>query len=96
MDPDAYSMSACNCQCLALDLSDTFTPEYDTSKPGYDFSMNITADMANYLGNIDYESKFLALSCLSDDSSCLLGICPNPDIAGALLRIARKLSLSFL
>jgi len=31
-----------------------------------------------------------------EDDGCPVGICPNPDIAGPLLRIARKFPLSFL
>jgi len=41
---------------------------------------------------------FTAIYCLNppDNDGCPVGICPNPDVAGTLLRIARKFPLSFL
>jgi len=43
-------------------------------------------------------SSFVAIYCLNPlkDVDYPVGICPNPDIAGSLLRIARKFVLSFL
>jgi len=40
----------------------------------------------------------LAIYCVNppEDDGCPIGICPNPDIAGPLLRIARKFPLLFL
>jgi len=44
----------------------------------------------------DRETVFVGLYCVNPpEDSCPIGICPNPDIAGTLLRIARKFSLSF-
>ena len=44
---------------------------------------------------LEYASA-VAIYCLNppEDDGCPLGICPNPDIAGPLLRIARKFPLS--
>ena len=61
------------------------------------FSMSVDWDMANYFsqpkGNINPLS-FAAIYCLNPlkDDDCPVGICPNPDIAGPLVRIASVFS----
>ena len=65
------------------------------------FSMTVDPDMIDYFsrpeGNIN-TSSFVEIYCLNPlkDDDCPVGICPNPDIAGTLLRFGRKSSLSFL
>ena len=57
------------------------------------FSMDANQDMVNYFsqpkGRIDPQS-FPAIYCLNplSDDGCPVGLCPNPDIAGSLVRIA--------
>jgi len=61
------------------------------------FSMTVDWDMANYFsqpeGKID-PSSFVAIYCLNPqkDDDCPVGLCPNPDIAGPLVRIACEFS----
>jgi len=61
------------------------------------FSMIVDRDMVNHFsrpeGRIDLTS-FIAIYCLNplNDDDCPVGICPNPDIAGPLVRIAREFS----
>ena len=63
------------------------------------FSMTVDPDMVNYFsrpeGNID-PASFVAIYCLNPlkDDDCPVGICPNPDIAGPLVRIACETSFS--
>jgi len=65
------------------------------------FSMTVNWEMVNYFsqpeGRID-RASFAAIYCLNPlgDDNCPVGICPNPDIAGSLVRIARTSLLSFL
>ena len=62
------------------------------------FSMTVNRKMLNYFsqqsGRIDPES-FVAIYCLNPlgDDDCPVGICPNPDIAGVLVRTARMFCL---
>ena len=67
----------------------------DPGVPAEDtFSMSVNQDIFNYFsrpeGNINATS-FLAIYCLNPlgDDGCPFGLCPNPDIAGPLLRMAR-------
>jgi hypothetical protein len=63
------------------------------------FSMTVDWDMVNYFsqpeGKID-PSSFVAIYCLNPpkDDGCPVGLCPNPDISGLLVRIAREFSYS--
>jgi len=59
--------------------------------------LNMIGNYTQVDGGIDY-SLIVSIYCVNPqkDDFCLVGICPNPDIAGPLLRIARKFSLSFL
>lgn len=63
------------------------------------FSVVVNWEIANYFsqpeGKIDPQS-FPAIYCLNPPKhdGCPIGICPNPDIAGPLVRIASKFSLS--
>jgi len=65
------------------------------------FSISVNRNMLNYFsqpgGRID-PTSFVAIYCLNPvgDDNCPVGICPNPDIAGVLVRIARTFSVSFL
>ena len=65
------------------------------------FSMTVNQDMVNYFslseGHIDPRS-FAAIYCLNPlkDDNCPVGICPNPDIAGVLVRYACMSFVSFL
>ena len=45
-----------------------------------------------------YNALVVTLYCAQppDNDDCPIGVCPNPDVAGTLLRIARKFPLSFL
>lgn len=62
------------------------------------FSMTVNREMVNYFsqpeGRIDLGS-FVAIYCANPlkDDDCPVGVCPNPDIAGPLVRIARKFLL---
>jgi len=66
------------------------------------FSMTVDWGMVNYFSQPESRIKpdsFLAIYCLnpSKDDGCPVGVCPNPDIAGPLVRIARMFSFfSFL
>jgi hypothetical protein len=66
-----------------------------------DFHALTSLDMVRYFssndGRID-PTSFVAIYCLNPpkDDDCPVGICPNPDVAGPLLRIARKFSFSSL
>ena len=57
-----------------------------------------TVNYCSQMGDDYYSASFETIYCLNpqNDDNCPVGICPNPDIAGKLLRIARKFSLSFL
>jgi len=61
------------------------------------FSMTVNRNMLNYFsqpgGRID-PASFVAIYCLNPvgDDNCPVGICPNPDIAGVLVRLARAFS----
>ena len=65
------------------------------------FSMTVNWNMVNYFsqpeGRIN-QTSFNATYCLNplNNDDCPVGICPNPDIAGPLVRIAREFSSSFL
>lgn len=65
------------------------------------FSMTVNRNMVNYFsqpgGKIN-PTSFIAIYCLNPvgDDNCPVGICPNPDIAGVLVRVARAFSISFL
>lgn len=65
------------------------------------FSMTVNRNMLNYFsqqgGRIDPES-FVAIYCLNPlgDDDCPVGLCPNPDIAGLLVRTARMSTVLFL
>ena len=65
------------------------------------FSMTVNRGMIDYFslpeGHID-PSKFTSIYCLHPlkDDSCPVGICPNPDIAGSLVRYACTSSVPFL
>ena len=64
------------------------------------FSMAVDRDMVDYFsrseGRINPKS-FSAIYCLNplNDDNCPVGICPNPDIAGPLVRIACEFSFPF-
>jgi len=65
------------------------------------FSMTVDREMVNYFSRLESRinpASFLEIYCLNPpkDDGCPVGICPNPDIAGPLVRIARKFSFSFL
>ena len=65
------------------------------------FSMAVDLDMINYFSRSEGKinpSSFVGIYCLNPpkDDDCPVGICPNPDIAGPLVRLARKFSFSFL
>lgn len=59
------------------------------------FSMTVNWEMVNYFsqpqGRINLDS-FVEIYCSNPlkDDDCPVGICPNPDIAGPLVRIACK------
>jgi hypothetical protein len=78
--------------CRAEDLGEV--PAEDV------FSMGVDRVMFEYFsrpeGNINRMS-FAAIYCLNPpgDDDCPIGLCPNPDIAGPLVRIARTLRLVF-
>ena len=59
--------------------------------------MNVAGNYSD-LGSDAWLSLVLALYCVNppDDDGCPIGICPNPDVAGTLLRIARKFLFPFL
>jgi hypothetical protein len=62
------------------------------------FSMSVNKDMFDYFSQPQGRIKpasFLAIYCLDPlgNDDCPVGLCPNPDIAGRLLRIARTSSL---
>lgn len=63
------------------------------------FSMTVNQQMFDYFsqpdGHIDLKS-FVGIYCLNPlgDDDCPVGICPNPDIAGLLVRIARTFPAS--
>jgi len=65
------------------------------------FSMTVNRNMVDYFsqpgGNVN-PTSFVAIYCLNPigDDNCPVGICPNPDIAGVLVRVARMFSVSFL
>ena len=65
------------------------------------FSMFVDQDMFSYFsrpeGNINPKT-FAAIYCLNPpgDDDCPIGLCPNPDVAGPLLRIARMFFVSLL
>jgi hypothetical protein len=60
-------------------------------------SITMDRDMVNYFSRpergIDL-SSFREIYCLNPlkDDDCPVGICPNPDISGLLVRVARKSS----
>jgi len=66
--------------------------------------MEVAANFSKIYGNNsqadinEYYALVITLYCARppDDDDCPIGVCPNPDVAGTLLRIARKFSLSFL
>ena len=59
---------------------------------------SITDSMVNFLNftRTDYKRYFTAYCALGPprDDDCPFGFCPNPDIAGSLVRVASKLSSS--
>jgi hypothetical protein len=65
---------------------------------GYgDFYAFTNLDIVNYFSSKDGQidpASFIKYYCSNqlEVSGCPAGICPNPDIAGMLLRIARKFS----
>ena len=65
------------------------------------FSMTVDRDMVDYFsqpeGRIDLTS-FIGIYCLNPpkNDGCPVGICPNPDIAGPLVRIACMFSFPFI
>ena len=67
-----------------------------------DLWYNVTMQMAQYY--LQVTGKDLTTETTNNvyctnppkEGPCLNGICPNPDIAGTVLRISRKFSLSFL
>ena len=67
------------------------------SDDGWLYSVRDVAGNYSQEGSDAYWSLIVSLYCVNppEDDHCLIGICPNPDIAGTLLRIARKFSLSF-
>lgn len=64
------------------------------------FSMTVNWEMVHYFsqpqGRVNLDS-FVAIYCANPlkDDDCPVGVCPNPDIAGPLVRIARKFLLFF-
>ena len=54
---------------------------------------SVTVNMVNFLNltGTDYK-RYLAAYCLNPptDDGCPFGFCPNPDIAGLLVRIASE------
>ena len=60
-------------------------------------SCSVTSNMVNFLNltGADYR-PYLAAYCVKPpaDDSCPFGFCPNPDIAGPLVRVASELALS--
>lgn len=59
---------------------------------------NITGNMVNYLNltGMDY-NPYIAAYCLRPpaDDDCPFGFCPNPDIAGSLVRVASEFTPAF-
>jgi hypothetical protein len=84
-----YSISTFNCR----DEDPT-----DASTLGDSISMVVNSDIINYFsqpqGGIDPQS-FPSIYCLNPlkDDDCPVGICPNPDIDGLLVRIASMFPL---
>ena len=65
------------------------------------FSMTVNQNMLNYFSQYDGRinpGSFAAIYCLNPlgDDDCPVGVCPNPDIAGVLVRTARMFSVPFL
>ena len=84
-------------------LLSTYPPDISCfTGPGYagnqtEFKANncsITSNMVNFLNltGTDYNGYFAAY-CLNppDNDDCPFGYCPNPDIAGSLVRVASEL-----
>jgi len=62
---------------------------------------NTVVDVAGNFSKAEdaaYYALVVTLYCAQppDDDDCPIGVCPNPDVAGTLLRIARRFPLSFL
>jgi hypothetical protein len=81
-------------------LSATYPPDIDCFAQGYwdpdIFKANhcsVTTNMLNFLNLTGGDVKpYLQVYCLNppEDDICPFGFCPNPDIAGPLVRIASE------
>ena len=80
--PDAY-----------CSLSDWQHPE-----PFQQLNCSVTDGMVGFLNLTGPDiNRYIAAYCLNPpgDDSCLYGFCPNPDIAGPLVRIASESTQAF-
>lgn len=83
----------------------TYPPDIDCFAAGYwdpeifkYYNCSVTDNMINFLNLTGLDVKsYLTVYCLNPpaDDACPFGFCPNPDIAGPLVRIASELTPAF-
>ena len=81
-------------------LSTTYPPDISCFAKGYwlpevfeENNCSVTNNMLNFLNLTGPDVKpYLSIYCLNapSDDICPFGFCPNPDIAGPLVRVASK------
>ena len=77
--------------------TDCFYPNgdgwYDAFKENH---CSVTSNMVNFLNLTENPAWYLDAYCLRPPANddCPFGFCPNPDIAGPLVRVASELTLS--
>ena len=86
-------------------MSTTFPPDIECFAQGYwlpeIFEINNCSVTDNMLGFLNLTGpsvkSYLSVYCLNApaDDICPFGFCPNPDIAGPLVRVASKSILAF-
>lgn len=79
----------------------TYPPDIDCFQVGFWspelFEYNncsVTNNMINFLNLTEDPKQYVTVYCLNppEDDICPFGFCPNPDIAGPLVRIASELT----
>ena len=86
-------------------LSTTYPPDIDCFAKGFwlpeifkENNCSVTDNMQNFLNLTGPDVKpYLTVYCLNapSDDVCPFGFCPNPDIAGPLVRIASESTPAF-